>query len=122
MWTLNDEIVYVSWSARGDYTAKNHTGVRLEGTHPKFVYHRGGVRTSSMRLAEAKDDKIENHWGIWWRAWLVSRETVRDDVGDALLAHDWGSAHPDMKTERFGAALKKAMPWDAENNGFDPSN
>jgi hypothetical protein len=120
VWVLNDDLTYVSWSHHGDYTTKYHTAARYDGNHPKFVYHRGGVRTSSMRLAEAKDEKIENHWGIWWRAWLISRESIRDDIAQALLSHDWGSAHPDMRDDRFGAALNGAMPWDAKNNGFNP--
>ncbi|KAF1813981.1 NPP1-domain-containing protein [Eremomyces bilateralis CBS 781.70] len=120
VWTLNDEVRFVSWSAHGDYTTAYYTGVRFEGNHPKLVYHHGAANTGSFRLAKPEDDKIENHWGVWFKAWLVSREVVRDDIGHALMVHDWGNAHSDMKDERFGGSLNEAMPQDARNNGFDP--
>lgn len=97
--------------------------MRFEGTHPKIVAHHGTANTGSLRLAEADDDNIENDLGQWFKAFLLSRETMNDGLGHKLMTTDWGSAHMDTMDERFGSALDSAMPWDARHNeGFDPWN
>ncbi|KAL5335047.1 necrosis inducing protein [Aspergillus crustosus] len=123
VWTLNDNVFFVSWSAHGDYTTNHQLNVRFEGgTHPKIVYHLGGWGTHSLKLAEAKDDgNIENETGGWFAAPLVSLEKLSCDVNRKLLRNDWGSAHMDLPARVFGEKLDKWMPWDARNNEhFDP--
>ncbi|KAL3459655.1 necrosis inducing protein [Aspergillus heterothallicus] len=119
VWTLNDQVFFVSWSAHGDYTTHHSSTVRFEGTHPKIVYHLGSGGTHSLRKAEAKDDGIENDMGRWFRAPLVSLEKMPCEFNRQLLNNDWGSAHSDLS--RLGEKLDKWMPWDARNNEkFDP--
>jgi hypothetical protein len=120
VWTLNDQVFFVSWSAHGDYTTHHSSTVRFEGTRPKIVYHLGSSGTHSLRKAEAKDDeKIENEMGRWWRAPLVSLEKMPCEFNRKLLNNNWGSAHSDLN--KLGEKLDKWMPWDARNNEkFDP--
>ncbi|KAI2791908.1 hypothetical protein POX_b01936 [Penicillium oxalicum] len=119
VWTLNDQVFFVSWSAHGDYTTHHSSTVRFEGTHAKIVYHLGSGGTHSLRKAEAKDDEIENDMGRWWRAPLVSLEKMPCDFNRKLLNNEWGSAHSDLN--KLGEKLDKWMPWDARNNEkFDP--
>lgn len=121
VWTLNDEIFYVSWSAHGDYTTVYKDSVRYEGdTHVKIVNHLGGVRTHSFRKAEGDDEPPENAFGEWFMADLVDL-TWQEPWSVALGEHDFGSAHPDFGDD-FGDKLRDCPPpWDATHNeGFDP--
>ncbi|KAJ6055924.1 hypothetical protein N7444_005022 [Penicillium canescens] len=116
VWTLNDNIFFVSWSAHGKYTTHHQSAVLFEGTHAKMVYHLGGVGTHSFRKAEAKDDHVENHTGQWVKSPLVSLEKLDCDIVRKLLNNNWGSAVSDLKKDRFGSQLDKWMPYDARNN------
>ena len=119
VWTLNDQVFFVSWSAHGDYTTHYSTTIMFEGSHPKIVYHLGSKGTHSMRKAEAKDDKVENDTGRWFRAPLVSLEKMPCEFNRKLLNNDWGSAHSDLN--KLGEKLDKWMPWDARHNEhFNP--
>lgn len=122
VWTLHDEIFYVSWSAHGEYTTKHIDDSDLhfhEGTHIKTVNHLGGSGTHSLRLATNDDEPPENHWGAWFVAWLVE-VTFMEPWSEMLVKHDWGHAHPDIG-DRFGQMLEEYAPWDATHNeGFDP--
>jgi hypothetical protein len=89
-----------------------------EGTHPKLVYHHGGVRSASLRDATADDDNIENPLGYWFRADLLSRETIDRTIWDRVSDEVWGSAHPDFGA-RFTQVLIDNMPEDARKDGFD---
>lgn len=120
VWTLHSKVFFVSWSAHGDYTTEYSTGVEFEGDHPKFVYHRGGGGTHSMRKAR-KGEPAENETGRWHLAPLISLERMPCDFNRRLLNADWEHAHSDLTRARFGAALNSAVPADAKNNeGFDP--
>ncbi|KAI8627119.1 necrosis inducing protein [Xylariaceae sp. FL1651] len=122
VWTLNDKVFFVSWSAHGNYTTEYHTAVRFQDNHPKLVYHRG-LTTHSFRKATAKDDAIENITGEWFKAPLVSLERMACDIKRKLLNNDWGHAHPDLSAGRFATALNNSMPQDARNNEhFNPWN
>ncbi|KAL4897013.1 necrosis inducing protein-domain-containing protein [Aspergillus ambiguus] len=121
VWTLNDNVFFVSWSAHSKYTTHHQSTVRFEGTHPKMVYHLGGWGTHSFRKAEAKDEQIENHTGHWFKAPLVSLEKLPCEVNRKLLNNNWGSAQPDLRKDRFGTTLNDWMPWDARHNDkFNP--
>lgn len=116
VWTLNDNIFFVSWSHHGNYTTHHQSTFRFEGTHVKMVYHLGGWGTHSFRKAEPKDDQVENVTGQWVRAPLVSLEKLPCDMNRKLLNNPWGSAQPDHRKSRFGMKLDEATPWDARNN------
>ncbi|KAI9147363.1 NLP effector protein 10 [Paramyrothecium foliicola] len=121
IWTLHDQVTYVSWSAHGDYTTERFERVRFEGNRAKIVVHHGSSSSSSMRLAKSGDDDIENHSGHWFLGPLVSYETMDGNLRNILMNHNFGSAHMDLKDARFNGALDAAMPWDARvNEKFDP--
>ncbi|KAL4905514.1 necrosis inducing protein-domain-containing protein [Aspergillus multicolor] len=121
VWTLNDNVFFVSWSAHSKYTTHHQSTVRFDGTHPKFVYHLGGWGTHSFRKAEEADERIENETGGWFKAPLVSLEKLSCDLNRKLLGHGWGSAQMDLRKDRFGKTLDDWMPWDARNNEkFNP--
>jgi len=123
VWTLHNEIFFVSWSAHGKYTRKHISDPDLhfhEGTHIKIVYHLGAKGTHSMRLAKDSDEPPENHWGQWFVAWLVEL-TWMEPWSKMLVEHNWGSAHPDFNGDDFGRKLGEYAPPDAiHNEGFDP--
>ncbi|KAK4656876.1 hypothetical protein QC762_208010 [Podospora pseudocomata] len=120
VWALHNEIFFVSWSAHGNYTTAHRSGVLFDGTHPKFVSHRGWT-THSWRRAEKKDDPPENETKKWSQAPLIALEKMPCEFNRRLLNHNWGRAHMDLKRDRFGDALNKAIPADAKNNEkFDP--
>ncbi|KAK0739464.1 necrosis inducing protein [Apiosordaria backusii] len=119
VWTLHDNIFFVSWSAHGNYETAARSDVLWEGSHPKFVYHRAWT-THSLRRAKF-DESPENDTGKWHQAPLISLERMPCDFNRKLLNNDWGSAHSDLKRDRFGGALDKAMPDGArKNEKFDP--
>ncbi|KAK4202056.1 necrosis inducing protein [Triangularia verruculosa] len=120
VWTLHNDIFHVSWSAHGNYTTAEKKDVIFEGTHPKFVSHRAWT-THSWRRAEKKDEPPENETGRWSQAPLIALEKMPCEFNRKLLNNNWGSAHPDLKRDRFGGALDKAMPHGARyNEKFDP--
>lgn len=123
VWTLHDNIIWVSWSSHGGYESKYITDSALhfqDGTHIKIVYHLGGWGTHSMRLATNADEPPENHWSQWFVAWLVEL-TWMEPWSKMLVEHNWGGAHPDMNGDDFGRKLSETAPRDAiHNEGFDP--
>ncbi|KAL2853303.1 necrosis inducing protein [Aspergillus pseudoustus] len=120
VWTLNDNVFFVSWSAHGDYTTHHSSAMQFQdGSHPKIVYHLGGWGTHSLRKAEASDKDVENYTGRWVAAPLVSLEMMECEVNRKLLNNNWGSAHSDLN--QLGSKLEKWMPWDARvNEHFNP--
>jgi hypothetical protein len=123
IWTLHNQIFFISWSAHGKYTTKHISDPDLrfhEGTHIKIVNHLGTKGTHSLRLAKDSDEPPENHWGRWFVAWLVEL-TWMEPWSKMLVEHNWGSAHPDFNGDDFGRKLEEFAPWDATHNeGFDP--
>ncbi|KAI9650517.1 hypothetical protein NHQ30_000533 [Ciborinia camelliae] len=123
VWTLNDNIFYVSWSVNGHYTTEHQSTVRFEGTHPKLVYDRVGGVAHSFRKAEEKDEFVKNGYGRWIQSPLVSLERITCDINRKLLNNNWGRVMPALKKDRFGLTLDQAMPSDARNNEhFNPWN
>ncbi|KAK4174345.1 necrosis inducing protein [Triangularia setosa] len=122
VWTLHNNIFFVSWSAHGNYTTAPRSEVIFEGNHPKFVSHRAWT-THSWRRAEKKDEPPENETKKWSQAHLVALEKMPCEFNRRLLNHNWGSAHMDLKRDRFGSTLEKWMPDGARyNEKFDPYN
>ncbi|EGS19453.1 uncharacterized protein CTHT_0049140 [Thermochaetoides thermophila DSM 1495] len=102
---------YVGASQHGNYEIRHASSVRWDGTHPKMVYHKDGAGTHCFRFANAADDNIENHKGVWFRGALVSyngfpSETLREK----LFAHDFGAATISIKNSTFPNAITKAKP------------
>jgi hypothetical protein len=115
----------VRWSAHGKYTSKwaGHSDVRYDGTHFKLVMHQGGGpfslwRTTSLRLAEKKDDKIENALGRWESSWLVDIDRLDKGMRAAFMSHNFGDAHSDLNDGRFEEMIEKYMPDAARKSGF----
>ncbi|KAI1499940.1 necrosis inducing protein-domain-containing protein [Biscogniauxia marginata] len=104
-----DEAKYVAVSQHGKYETKAADKVRWDGTHPKVVYNKDGGRTHNFRFANEKDDKIENHKGVWFRGALVSYMGFPSTaVRDALMNNDWGHASVGIKDSSFKGNLDKA--------------
>lgn len=64
VWTLHDEIFYVSWSAHGDYSTKykDHSDLHFhDGRHLKTVCHFGGQGKHSRRLATTDNEPPGNY-------------------------------------------------------------
>ncbi|KAK4095735.1 NPP1-domain-containing protein [Parathielavia hyrcaniae] len=102
---------YVAASQHGDYEIRAAGQVRWDGDHPKMVYHKDGLSTHCFRFANADDDRIENHKGVWFRGALVSYNGFPSAaLRNKLFAHDFGSASIDFKDARFAGAITKAKP------------
>jgi hypothetical protein len=117
VWVLDDEARYVSASAHGDYDTRAAEELLWEGTHPKIVYHKDGASTHAFRFAAGHDDPPENHYGEWQYPDLVGWEGYPEGIRDVFAAADYGAARLDLKDERFGEALEKALP---DGVDFDP--
>jgi hypothetical protein len=94
----------VAASRHGDYTTKN-------------VYHKEGGTTHAFRFANAKDDKIENHKGVWFRGALVSWNGFPGNTRGILVNHDFGKASMAIKDSSFKSNIDKARNKGAP--GFD---
>ena len=120
VWTLNDRIFYVTWSAHGGWTTDRDVDVLFkDDTYPLFVYERGphGYNNHRIRNAVVEDD---TETADWYRAPLLSLEMARCDRVSDMLQHDWESAHPELHKDRFSKALNNSMPEGARlNEHFD---
>lgn len=106
----DESVVYIGTSAHGDFEMRHVGRVEMDMfTHPKVVYHLGGVGSHSIRFAKKQDDKIENHKGVWFRGPLVSWEGFpswkKVNIRQKLLDADFGSAHLALKDGDFTRAL-----------------
>ncbi|KAK4032300.1 necrosis inducing protein-domain-containing protein [Parachaetomium inaequale] len=102
---------YVAASQHGGFEVKAAADVRWDGEHPKMVYHKDGASTHAFRFANAADDQIENHRGVWFRGALVSYNGFPSTaLRDKLFAHDFGSATIAFKDGTFAGAIEKAKP------------
>jgi hypothetical protein len=122
VWAKDAQAKYVSVSAHGGYHTEPANKVRFLGSNrPKVVYHRGGLRTHSFRLAEAKDEKIENATGDWFFGALISWNGFPSfAVREKLQNANFGSAHWELRDETaFTKALIETMPPPARADGFD---
>jgi hypothetical protein len=117
VWVFDDQARYVSASAHGGYDTRAAEDVLWEGTHPKIVYHKDGASTHAFRFAADHDDPPENHYGEWQYPDLVGWEGYPEGIRDAFVAADYGAAQLDLRDDRFGEALAKALP---DGIDFDP--
>ncbi|KAK7976619.1 dynamin family protein [Apiospora arundinis] len=120
VFTQGDQAKIVAASKHGDYDTKQagDKNVRWDGTHPKIVYHKDGGSTHCFRFANAKDDKIENHKGVWFRGALVDWQGLeKAGVRKALVDHDFGHASMAIKDQSFKKQIDFARNGGAP--GFD---
>jgi len=110
VWTLNSTPQFVAASQHGNYEIRAAKDVRWDGEHPKMVYHKDGVQTHCFRFADASDDKIENHKGVWFRGALVSYNGFPAGVREKLFAYDFADATIAIKDETFVGNVGKAKP------------
>lgn len=103
VWTQNGEAKILGWSAHGNYDTDPSNRVEWEGNHPKFVIHRDWGSTHAFRKAK-NNEAPENVKGKWMRSPLISLERLDGKLKDALLGHNWGSAHSDLLDDRFNKA------------------
>lgn len=101
---------YVAASQHGEYEIRAASEVRWDGEHPKLVYHKDGVSTHCWRFANADDDNIENHLGVWFRGDLVGYNGFPGSTRDSLFAHDFGSASIAFKDGSFQGNLDNSRP------------
>lgn len=103
VWTLNNDVKYLAWSAHGRYTIDKPDGVLWQNDHPKFVVERDKGTTHAFR--KAKDNKpCEDETKEWCRSPLVSVKRMDETLREKMLTHDWGYAHPDLADEPFDRA------------------
>ncbi|KAI6360761.1 hypothetical protein MCOR25_006647 [Pyricularia grisea] len=113
----NERVMYVGASEHGGYDVKPVAKVRMDGTHPKIVYHLDGIRTHAFRFADEDDDEIENAKGVWFRGDLVSWDGFPSGVRQKLLSADFGSAHLALKDGDFTQDLIETMNMSAMKYG-----
>jgi hypothetical protein len=120
VWVQNNQAVYVSTSAHGQFTVHPASSVRWDGTHPKIVYHKDGASTHTFRLGNSNDEPPENAYGTWQYPSLVGWNGYPSTaVRDALSNYDFGSANFGLKDGNFATTLSRAMP---AGIAFDPNS
>ncbi|CAI4217808.1 unnamed protein product [Parascedosporium putredinis] len=110
VWVRNGKAEYVGASQHGNFEIKAASQVRWDGEHPKLVYHKDGASTHCFRFANAADDAIENHKGVWFRGPLISWNGFPAGIRDILAAHNFGKANLALKDASFPGTLSKAKP------------
>ena len=120
VWVQNNQAVYVSTSAHGEFNVYPASSVLWEGTHPKIVYHKDGASTHTFRLANSNDEPPENAYGTWQYPSLVGWNGYPSTaIRDTLSNYDFGSAIFGLKDSYFATTLSRAMP---SGIAFDPSS
>jgi hypothetical protein len=118
VWVQDNVPQYVSTSAHGDFNVYGRDRIRWDGTHPKIVYHKDGIRTHCFRPAGTGDEPPENHQHTWQFPALVGWNGYPPGVRDKLTQADFGSASFGLKDGNFNAHLTKAEP---AGIAFDPN-
>ncbi|KAL2062082.1 hypothetical protein VTL71DRAFT_6348 [Oculimacula yallundae] len=103
IWTLNNQVKFLAWTAHGGYKVNRPNSVEWEGNHPKFVVERDMAVTHAFRRSEG-NEQPENETKTWYRSPLVSVEWMDSDLRYKILVHDWGSAHIDLHEGGFSTA------------------
>jgi hypothetical protein len=110
VWVRDGAAQYVAASQHGNYEVRPASSVRWDGEHLKMVYHKDGASTHAFRFANADDDRIENHKGVWFRGPLVSYNGFPAGIRDRLYAHDFGAATIALKDSTFASNINGARP------------
>lgn len=115
LWTKDGDLAYGSYSKHAGMGIATAEKIPPQDGHPKFVYHKGGVRTSSIRLARF-GEMAENSYGKFVTPTIVSWYTMKgDNVSNAYLRKkfntiDYGRAHVPHRDARFLSALNNFKP------------
>ena len=76
---------HIAVSAHGGFTLKKWEDVEKQGTHPKVVYHKDGVRTHAFRFAKRKE-AAENPTKHWVAPPIVSWTKMHGDgVNNSMM-------------------------------------
>ena len=109
VWTLNGSAQWVAASQHGNYEIRSASGVRWQGEHPKMVYHKDGVSTHCFRFADAADEAIENHRGVWFRGDLVSYNGFPSvELRTRLFTWDFGQATIAIRDDTFAGNIVRS--------------
>ncbi|KAK1830473.1 necrosis inducing protein-domain-containing protein [Podospora conica] len=124
VWTANGTAQWVAASQHGRYEVRSASAVRWEGEHPKLVYHKDGGSTHCFRFADASDDRVENHRGVWFRGELVGFDGFPSaEVKARLFSADFGKATLALREDTFAGNIVRAkysgIPFD-ENLDYPP--
>ncbi|MGF1860592.1 NPP1 family protein [Photobacterium profundum] len=115
LWTENSLITHAANSAHGKLYNKPYSEVPKEGNRAKFVYHKEGPSTHSMRFAK-DNEEAENHYLRFLTPDIVtwfemSGDTVNNmEMRTLLNQFDYGSADLPINEEWFLNNLNKYKP------------
>ncbi|WP_263079716.1 NPP1 family protein [Endozoicomonas sp. Mp262] len=115
IWTTDGKITHASASAHGKLDTKNRADIPFEGEHPKFVYHKEGVSTHSMRFA-MPDETAENDYGYWVTPTIVSWYEIQGNgLNNEVMRYklnrfDYGNAILPIKDSNFRTNLNSFRP------------
>lgn len=110
VWIKDNQVQYVATSQHSTWKWYPRSQVRFDGAHPKVVYHKDGVSTHFIRLANANDDPPENVTRGWFYPSLVGWEGYPPGLRDKLMNADFGAATIKITDSRFNGALNSAKP------------
>ena len=134
---VTSEVAYVATSKHGNFVVHSLPSVRFllvhhndgghpggadprQTRHPKVVYHKDGWSTHCFRIAAPHDDPPENHSGRWHFPPLVGWDDgFPPPVRQKLVAADFGKANFGIKDGNFQNNLRKAMPSEVRDDGFN---
>ncbi|KAL8341614.1 hypothetical protein RB598_003510 [Gaeumannomyces tritici] len=108
----------VAPSCHGKYDKATNSPPLKDG-RPKVVYHKDGGSTHCWRIANDKDDAIENYTGEWFLGQLVGWDNWPNVGLRNTAMEDFGGPRAKLRDEAFADNLKKAM--DGSITGFDPN-
>lgn len=109
-WVKDGQLRYVAASRHGGYDIRPAGAVRMDGTHPKIVYHKDGGSTHAFRFANETDDRVENQTGNWHYPAPVSWEALNPSMRDTIENHSYGKASFDIRSAVFSGKLAQAKP------------
>ncbi|TMW61901.1 hypothetical protein Poli38472_010964 [Pythium oligandrum] len=119
VWTIDGNVTHGSASAHGRSRTKRAEKIPREGQHLKFVYHKEGLFTHSMRFAMKKDVETENSYGAFVLPPLVSWYTMQGDgpidnqeLRGRFNRCTFGGAHQPGLDGDFVRNLNEARPYD----------
>ena len=113
VFTNGDKIEKVATSCHGEYHVMWSTSASWRtdatGYHPKVVYHKDGVFTHCIRMANKGDEAIENHYGQWFVGPLVGWEGYPSTAIRTALMTKWeGGVRPKIADGEFEKYIRRA--------------